>query len=177
MPAKNYELEQSQYSRIYGVTERSVRTYQSEDAPLDDPLEMYQWFWKRRTQPPGFSGKTPEELLAAYQAEADPAASDVQIQLELSARIMEARNALWQVATFANKYREHFQRADDVIDAVQDAKCISICILGMHEPPPGNRDTWPVRCAELAKPVFGLEGFAKDLPGEENVEETVGVDG
>ena len=162
-----YQLTQPQYARIYGSTARSIRTYQSEEAPLDEPLEMYQWLWARRTQPAGFTEKTPEAILAAYEAEADPAASAVQIQLELAGRILEARSKLWQVATFAHKYREHFERADDIVGVVKDAKCLTIIMLAMGgDPPPGNFDTWPPRSAELQEPIFDLEGFAEDLPSD-----------
>ena len=61
-----YQLTSEQYARIYGCTGRSVRNYERDAAPLDDPEDMYHWLWKRRTQPAGFTGKSIEDLLRAY---------------------------------------------------------------------------------------------------------------
>lgn len=62
----NYQLGRELYARIYGCTPRSIGNYEREDAPLDDPAEMYQWLWKRRTQPASFGSKSVEEIIKAY---------------------------------------------------------------------------------------------------------------
>lgn len=51
----DYKLTQSQYARIYGVTERSIRTYQKRELPLDEPGKTSAFLSLQKTPPPGLN--------------------------------------------------------------------------------------------------------------------------
>ena len=55
MTPTDYKLTQAQYARIYGVTERSIRTYQRQNLPLDNTGRTVLLLMDRKTRPPGLN--------------------------------------------------------------------------------------------------------------------------
>ncbi len=111
-----YKLTQAQYARIYGVTERSIRTYQRQDLPLDEPGKTVLILLDRKTRPPSFALTPVEQFSFNYNREAgiEVAPSAARIS-ELERRIWALWDAHNDVATFV---REHsWPKAEEIVTA------------------------------------------------------------
>lgn len=68
------------FAAIYACSERSIRNYRAEGAPLDDPSAMFAWWASRKNMPRSTAAKGLEAVQAAYTdvvGKAAPPAGDV----------------------------------------------------------------------------------------------------
>lgn len=112
-----YKLTQSQYARIYGVTERSVRTYQGQRLPLDEPGKTVLILLNRKTRPPSLAATPVEQFSVNYNREAGievaPSAARISELESLIWALWDAHNA---VVTFV---REHnWPKAEEIASVV-----------------------------------------------------------
>ena len=63
------------YAAIYACSERSIRNYQRDGAPLDDPASMFAWWSSRKNLPKGAAAKGLDAIQEAFAAVAGTATS------------------------------------------------------------------------------------------------------
>ncbi len=142
MSTENYKLKQSQYARIYGVTERSIRTYQGEGLPLDNIGSTLLSLMNRKTRPPGLN--SPEQARLHYEREAGNPSGATPARLErLDSLIMGFWHSHNAIVAFMREY--NLPGEDDVCTVLADtsAKVNKIrAFLGISDRPddPGEDD-------------------------------------
>ena len=71
---------------IYACSERSIRNYRADGAPLGDPAAMWAWWSSRKNMPRSTAAKGLEAVQAAYidvvGKAAPPAGSNAEVVLE-----------------------------------------------------------------------------------------------
>ncbi len=115
-----YKLRQAQYSRVYRVSERTVRTWQEKGYPLDDPDELFQVLHKQKNVPKSFSGTGGTDFAVHLEAEGDPEVMREVVQCELAHRIMEGSTKLRNARDLARKYWTEWPEIVSRINAIVD---------------------------------------------------------
>ena len=128
MAVENFKLQQAQYARVYGVTDRSVRTYQKQGLPLDDPGKMSLHLLSRKVRPPGFQMMSPELIRLNYNREAGIETPPAPCRID---QLEELIFLYWEAANDIRAFiREHNLPNQEEIEA--ELSGVSTAVLNMR---------------------------------------------
>lgn len=132
----DYKLTQAQYARIYGVTERSIRTYQRRELPLDEPGKASAFLSLQKTPPPGLH--PPEQAKFIYSQESGiPLNPTPQRTAQLTELIWKFWDANNEITGFVRSH--NWPGAEEIVCAGANTSIVvqqMRKLAGIVDPPP-----------------------------------------
>lgn len=147
-----HPLKQSQHTRIYQASERTVRIWMKKGAPLDNPQEMLETFLAGQRAVAGNQNFADlSEVQARYRGEQDPAAEREAIRAEQGWPLDQLHHQLLGTRNFAMQYNK-LEKSEQIVaqlNAMLEGVDTLFDLAGIGE----NFQYPETRRADLAKPA------------------------